>query len=109
MRARESESLLVLPLLPIFFLGAFPILLLGLLGFIGLGIIGVLMISVGLTDGLEAHGEFNGHIIVDGYTRRSERTIQAQDLQSRMRFAMLMIVAGIAVVIAGGLGFLYFG
>src|SRR5919108_2705490 len=58
MRSRGSESLIVLALLPIFFVGAFPMLLLTLLGFAGLVIFGILMISVGFTDALEANSSF---------------------------------------------------
>jgi hypothetical protein len=104
---RQSETLLLLPLLPIFFLGAFPMLLLGFLGFAGLGILGVLMICVGLTDGLEASSNFNQQVIVHGYARRSERTIEASNLHSAIRFATVMNVAGAGLIIAGIFGFFY--
>ncbi len=53
MRSRNSESLIVLPLLPIFLIGVFPMLLLSLMGPAGLVILGILIASVGLTDVLE--------------------------------------------------------
>jgi hypothetical protein len=105
---RQSEALLLLPLLPIFFLGVFPMLLLAFLGFAGLVILGVLLICVGLADGLDAHRNFNQEIIVHGYTRRSERTVQASNLHSSIRFAALMDVAGAGLIVAGIFGLFYF-
>ncbi|WP_291850341.1 hypothetical protein [Bradyrhizobium sp.] len=101
MRARESESLIVLPLLPIFFLGAFPILLLSLLGPAGLVILGILIASAGLTDILDANSAFSEQIIVRGYTRGSERAGQQKALHSQIRFAFLMIAAGAGLVVVG--------
>ena len=72
MRSREPESLLLVPLLPIFFVGAFPMLLLSLLGFGGLVIFGILLICVGFTDTLEANSAFSEQVIVHGYTRQIE-------------------------------------
>jgi hypothetical protein len=109
MRSREPETLLWLPLLPIFFLGIFPMLLLGFLGFAGLVILGVLMICVGLDDALEANSNFNQQVIVHGYARRSERAIQASNLHSEIRFATIMNIAGAALVVAGLIGFFCFG
>jgi hypothetical protein len=109
MRSRESETLLLLPLLPIFFLGVFPMLLFVFLGFAGLVILGVLLICVGLTDALSANSDFNRQVIVHGYTRRSERVVQASNLHSAVRFATLMDVAGAGSMVAGIFGFLYFG
>ncbi len=108
MRSRESETLLLLPLLPIFIIGVPPMLLLSFLGFAGLVILGVLLICVGLSDGLEAKSNFNQQIIVHGYARRSERTVQASNLHSAIRFATLLDVAGAGMIIAGLLGFFYF-
>ena len=105
---RQSETLLLLPLLPIFFLGVFPMLLLGFLGFAGLVILGVLMICVGLDDALEANSNFNQQVIVHGYARRSERTIQASSLHSAIRLATIMDITGAALVVAGLIGFFYF-
>ena len=109
MRSRESETLLLLPLLPIFFLGIFPVLLFAFLGFVGLVILGVLLICVGLTDALSANSDFNRQVIVHGYTRRSERVVQASNLHSAVRFATLMDVAGAGLMVSGIFGFLYFG
>jgi hypothetical protein len=104
MRSREPETLLWLPLLPIFLLGIFPMLLLAFLGFAGLVILGVLLICVGLADGLNANSNFNQQIIVHGYARRSERAIQASNLHSAIRFATLMNVAGAGLIVAGLVG-----
>ena len=104
MRSREPQTLLLLPLLPIFFLGAFPMLLLAFLGFAGLVILGVLSICVGLADGLDANRNFNRQVIVDGYARGSERAIHASNLHSAIRFATMMSVAGAGLIIAGLLG-----
>ena len=64
MRSRNSESFIVLPLLPIFLLGAFPMLLLSLMGPAGLVILGILIASVGLTDVLESNSAYSEQIIV---------------------------------------------
>jgi hypothetical protein len=101
--------LLLLPLLPIFFLGAFPMLLLVFLGFAGLVILGILVICVGLADGLDANRNFNQQVIVHGYARRSERAVDASNLHSAVRFAILMNVAGAGLIIAGLFGFFYLG
>jgi hypothetical protein len=106
---KQSESLLMVPLLPIFLVGMFPMLLIGLLGFFGLVIFGVLLVSVGLTLGLEAHGDFNEDVIVHGYARGSERATRASNLHAATRFAALLEVAGAALIAAGVAGFLYFG
>ena len=106
---KQSESLLLLPLLPIFLIGMFPILLIGLLGFFGLAVFGVLLVSVGLTSGLEAHSHFNEEIIVHGFARNAERGVQASDLQQATHFAALLEVAGLALIIAGGVGFYCYG
>jgi hypothetical protein len=106
---RQSETLLLVPLLPIFLIGMFPILLFGLLGFFGLGIFGVLLVSVGLTSAIEAHGHFTQDIIVHGYGRSTERAVHASDLHTATRFAVLLDVAGVALIIASVIGFVYFG
>ena len=106
MRSREPETLLWMPLLPIFFLGAFPILLFGILGFAGLIFLGVLLICAGLADGLEANSHFNQQIIVHGYARRSERGIQASNLHSAVRFATVTNVTGVGLLVAGLYGLL---
>ncbi|HTO62210.1 MAG TPA: hypothetical protein VMM15_13255 [Bradyrhizobium sp.] len=104
---RQSETLLVLMLLPIFFLGIFPMMLMALLGFLGLCILGVLMICVGLADGLTEDCDFNRELIVGGFTRPSERAAQASRLSSARRLATWSAVAGAGMVIAGVAGALY--
>ena len=85
----------MLPLLPIFLVGVFPMLLLSLLGFAGLVILGMLLICVGLSDGLDA----NSDLQPANHRPRlcapaPNATVQASNLHSAMRFATLMIVAG---------------
>jgi len=109
MRLRESETLLLLPLLPIFVIGVPPMLLLSFLGFAGLVILGVLLICVGLSDGLDANSNFNQEVIVHGYARRSERTIQASNLHSAIRFATVMNATGAGLIVVGLFGFFCFG
>jgi hypothetical protein len=106
---RQSETLLLLPLLPIFLVGMFPILLFGLLGFFGLGIFGVLLVSVGVTNALEAHSQFNEDIIVHGYGRTTERAVHASDLHTATRFAALLDLAGVALIITSAIGSVYYG
>ncbi|MBR1145443.1 MULTISPECIES: hypothetical protein [unclassified Bradyrhizobium] len=105
----QSDSLLVLPLLPIFLIGVPPILLFTLLGFAGFVILGVLLICVGLTERLEANSDFNQQIIVHGYARRSERMIQASNLHSAIRFATIIDLAGAGLIVVGLVGFFYLG
>ena len=100
-RTRGSESFIVLPLLPIFLLGAFPMLLMSLMGPAGLVILGILIACAGLTDILDANGTFNEQIIVHGYARGSERAGQRTALRSEIRFASLMIAAGAGLVVIG--------
>jgi hypothetical protein len=109
MRPRESETLLLLPLLPIFVIGVPPMLLLSFLGFAGLVILGVLLICVGLSDGLDANSNFNQEVIVHGYARRSERTIHASNLHSAIRFATVMNATGAGLIVVGLFGFFCFG
>ena len=108
MRA-QSDSWLILPLLPIFLIGVPPMLLFSLLGFPGIVILGVLLICVGLTERLEANSDFNQQIIVHGYARQSERNVQASNLHSAVRFATLVDLAGAGLITVGVLGFYYFG
>ena len=108
MRARESETLLLLPLLPIFFVGIFPMLLFGLLGFPGISLFGILLICVGLSDGLNANSNFNQQIIVHGYANRDSRPMPAA-LHSATRFALVVDVIGAVLVAIGACGFFYFG
>jgi hypothetical protein len=109
MRSRESETLLLLPLLPIFFVGIFPMLLFGLLGFLGVSLFGILLICVGLADGLNASSNFNQQIIVHGYASRPDRTMHATDLHSAIRFALVVDMIGAALVAVGVCGFFYSG
>jgi hypothetical protein len=106
---RQSETLLLLPLLPIFILGVVPMLLLAFLGFAGLVILGVLTICVGLADGLDANRNFNQEVIVHGYARRTERAVQASNLHTAVRFATVMSLVGAGLIVAGLLGVLYQG
>ena len=101
MRTRSSESLIVLPLLPIFLIGVFPMLLLSLLGPAGLIILGILVACAGLTDILDANSTFSEQIIVHGYARGPERAVQRTALRSEMRFASVMIAAGAGLAVAG--------
>ena len=105
----QSDSLLVLPLLPVFLIGVPPMLLFTLLGFAGFVVLGVLLICVGLTERLEASSKFNQQIIVHGYARQSERMVQASNLHSATRFATLIDVAGAALIAVGLVGFYYLG
>ena len=109
MRTRNSETLLLLPLLPIFFVGIFPMLLFGLLGFLGISLFGILLVCVGLSDGLNAHSNFNQQIIVHGYANRASRSMQAKDLHSAVRFALVVDMIGAALVAVGVFGFFCFG
>jgi hypothetical protein len=108
MRTRNSETLLLLPLLPIFFVGIFPMLLFGLLGFLGISLFGILLVCVGLSDGLNANSTFNQQIIVHGYANRADRPMPAA-LHSATRFAMVVDMIGATLVAFGVCGFLYFG
>jgi len=101
--------MLLVPLLPIFFVGLFPILILALLGFAGLGLLGILLICAGLSDALDANNDFNQHIIVEGYARRSEHAIHASNLHSAIRSATSMEVAGVVLIVASLCGLLYSG
>jgi hypothetical protein len=109
MRSRESETLLLLPLLPIFFVGIFPMLLFGLLGFLGISLFGILLVCVGLSDGLNANSNFNQQVIVHGYANRAARSMHATDLHSAVRFALVVDTIGAALVALGVCGFFYFG
>ena len=99
----------MLPLLPIFFLGAFPMLLLSLLGSGGLVILGILIVCAGFTDALEANSTFTEQIIVHGYAGGSERAGQRTALRSEIRFASLMVAAGAGLAVTGLCGVFYFG
>ena len=69
---------------------------------------GILLICVGLSDGLNANSNFNQQIIVHGYANRASRPMPA-DLHSAVRFALVVDVIGAALVAVGVCGFFYFG
>jgi hypothetical protein len=109
MRPRPSETLLLLPLLPVFSVGIFPMLLFGLLGFLGISLFGILLICVGLADGLNASSTFNQQVIVYGLADRAHRSMHATDLHSAIRFAWVVAASGAALVGIGAFGFYYCG
>src|SRR5262245_45252717 len=106
---KRSEAMLVLPLLPIFVIGMFPMLVIGMLGSAGLIIFGILLIRVALAGTMEAHGDFNQEVIVRGYARAPERAALGSDLQSATRMAVLLHVAGFAMIAAGVAGLVLAG
>ena len=107
MRSRQSETLLLLPLLPVFVIGIFPMLLFGLLGFLGISLFGILLICVGLADGLGANSNFNQQVIVYGFADRDHRAMHSSDLHSATRFALVVDVIGAALVAVGVGGFFW--
>ena len=106
---RQSETLLLVPLLPIFLIGMFPMFLIGLLGFFGLAIFGVLVVCVGLASSNEAHDRFNHDVIVYGYSRGSQRAAQASDMHIATRLALRLEAVGAAMVITAAIGLCYAG
>jgi hypothetical protein len=106
---RQSEALLLVPLLPIFLAGVFPMLMLALLGFAGLGLLGILLICAGLSDALDARSDFNQHVIVEGYARRSEQAVHASNLHAAIRSATSLRLAGAALIAASLCGLFYSG
>ena len=108
---RQSEILLLIllsiPLLPVFFLGTLPMLLFAFLGFAGLGLFGLLLVCVGLAEGLHSNSDFNRQIIVHGYAHRSEQAIYASKLRSGNRFATAIAAAGMGLMVAGLFGAVY--
>src|SRR4051812_6244166 len=108
MRSRQSETLLLLPLLPVFIVGIFPMLLFGLLGFPGISLFGILLICVGLADGLNANSNFNQQVIVYGAADRDHRAMHSGDLHSATRFALVVDVIGAVLVAIGLCGFFWF-
>ncbi|MBR1091724.1 hypothetical protein JQ621_30065 [Bradyrhizobium manausense] len=101
---KQSEILLVLPLLPIFLIGMFPMFLIALLGFFGLALFGVLVICVGLASSNEAHDEFNQDAIVHGYARESQRKARASDVHLATRLGLRLEAMGLAMIIAAAIG-----
>jgi hypothetical protein len=106
---RQSELWLLIGLLPTFFVGMLPMLLFCFLGSAGLGIAGVLLICVGLADGLHANNDFNREVIVHGYARGSERAAHISALHAAFRFATATQLIGAGLLVAGIFGFFYFG
>jgi len=96
-----------LPLLPVFFLGMLPMLLFAFLGFAGVGLFGLLLVCIGLAEGLHANSDFNRQIIVQGYAHRSERAADASNLRSGNRFATAMMLTGVGLMVAGIVGVFY--
>jgi hypothetical protein len=109
MPSREAQTFLLVPLLPIFLLGFFPMLMMAFLGFAGLAILGVLLICTGLSDGLEAHSQFNRQVIVGGYAPRSERAVDTSTLHSATRLATALNLTGAGFIVVGLFGLFYFG
>src|SRR5712672_1282465 len=105
---RQSEILLLLPLLLIFSVGMLPMLVFALVGFAGVGVLGILMVCVGLSDGLHANSDFNRQVIVHGYARGSERANHASNLHSANRFATVMKAIGTGLIVVGLFGFFNF-
>ena len=106
---RQSETLLLVPLLPIFLIGMFPMFLIALLGFFGLALFGVLVISVGLASSNEAHDNFNHDVIVQGYARGSELKARACDMHLAARLGLRLEAAGVAMVITAAIGLCFAG
>ena len=98
---RTSEILLVVPLLPIFFLGMLPMLVFPLVGFTGLAITGVLMAAGGFAERLRAMNEYSEHTVIRGYVAPSERAFHLSTLKTSGRFATALNVVGVAVSFVG--------
>ena len=106
---KQSEAMLLLPLLPVFLVGMFPMLLIGMLGSAGLVIFGILLIRVGLAGTMDAHGDFNQEVIAHGYASGPERAAQASEMQAATRLAVLLHAAGFAMIAAGAAGLFFLG
>jgi len=106
---RQSETLLLVPLLPIFLVGMFPMVLIALLGFFGLALFGVLVVCVGLASSNEAHDTFNHDVIVHGYSRGSERAARTSDMHLATRLGLRLEAAGAAMVFTAAIGLCYAG
>ena len=101
---RQSETWLIIPLLPIFVIGLFPALLFGLLGYGGLGLFGLLLMSVGFTDGLQANSDFNQQLIIQGFARPSERAAHASKRHAAFRVAATLEIVGAGMIVAALIG-----
>ena len=106
---RQSETLLLVPLLPVFLLGMFPMFLIALLGFFGLAIFGVLVICVGLASSNEVRDKFNHDVIVHGYGRESERKARVSDMHLAARLGLRLEAVGAAMIVAAAIGLCYAG
>jgi hypothetical protein len=106
---RQSETLLLVPLLPIFLVGMFPMFLIGLLGFFGLALFGMLVICVGLASSNEAHDAFNHDVIVHGYARGTERATQASNMRMAARLGLRLEAVGAGMIITAAIGLCYAG
>ncbi|MEZ5822894.1 MAG: hypothetical protein AB7I42_04895 [Bradyrhizobium sp.] len=106
---KRSETLLLLPLLPVFLIGMFPMLLIGMLGSAGLVIFGILLIRVGLAGTMDARGDFNQEVIVHGHASGPQRAAQVSDLQAATRMAVLLHIAGAAMIVGGIAGLVFVG
>lgn len=104
MRFKEPDILLLPFLLPLFILGSIPLLLLAFLGYAGLALAGLLMLLAAQRDAFDAHGTFVNHAITDGALRPSERAVQRTDMQSAMRLAFFLRIAGVASIVCGAVG-----
>ena len=104
---RQSEALLLVPLLPIFVVGMFPMVVIALLGFFGLALFGVLVICVGLASSNEAHDNFNHDVVVNGYSRGSERQARASDMHIAARLGLRLEAVGAAMIALAAIGFCY--
>src|SRR5262249_127729 len=106
---KRSEATLLLPLLPIFVVGMFPMLVIGMLGPAGLIIFGILLIRVALASSMQAHADFNQEVIVHGWPSGPERAAGTSEMESAMRMAVLLHVAGFAMIAAGIAGLFFAG
>jgi hypothetical protein len=104
MRVKEPDILLLPFLLPLFILGSIPLLLLAFLGYFGLGLAGLLMLLAAQRDEFDAHGTFINHAITDGTLKASDRAIYRTDMQSSMRLAFMLRIAGTAAIVCGAAG-----
>ena len=109
MRSLQSESLLVLPLFPVFLIGAFPFLLMGFLGFAGIGVLGVLMMSAALTVALDADTEFNAQNSAARFAGRPDSLVQSSTRDAMVRFAKFVGFAGAALVAVAAAGLMTTG
>lgn len=109
MRSLQSESLLVVPLFPVFLAGAFPFLLMGFLGFAGIGILGILMMSAALTVALDADTEFNDQTSAARFNGRGVGIAQSSTRDAMVRFATFVGLAGAVLVAVAAAGLTFGG